>query len=463
MAGVVSEAEAAVRGLNDTAHPALAPLARLLLRTESIASSKIEGAARRRSRVGAGRGQGRFRWEGECLTAREVLANIDAMELAIERSRVTADLFTVDRDRSRSTAASWSGRSTPSASLVKSARARTGSAGTTTTPAVRLSCPPPPEEVPGLLGDLCRGDQRRRAAPARAGRARACPVRDHPPVRRRQRTDGSRTDSRRAQTASRWRSRTCRRSAWCWPPTGTGMSKGSPRFGGARERLGRAIRGGRPRRGVVGLGVSPRSGGTERDLARTVGRPGDRASRGRGCLGGDRDLARAPDDHGAGRRCHHRALEATDLRGDRATRACRHSGAAVGVASQSVLGSGRPPRPARATGIRWPLAGPTPARVPLALPPSARVPLALPPSARPLRAYTLQASRREHPRRESFATRDAAAPRGAALAPPGLNYNGGSGVRAPRSSDARERGRPPSEPPSRVAKDSRRGSSRREA
>lgn len=43
LAGVVAEAEAAVRSLNDQARPALKPLARLLLRTESIASSKVEG------------------------------------------------------------------------------------------------------------------------------------------------------------------------------------------------------------------------------------------------------------------------------------------------------------------------------------------------------------------------------------------------------------------------------------
>src|ERR1700722_14339363 len=41
--GAVSEAERAVRDLNSSSHPALAPLARLLLRTESIASSKIKG------------------------------------------------------------------------------------------------------------------------------------------------------------------------------------------------------------------------------------------------------------------------------------------------------------------------------------------------------------------------------------------------------------------------------------
>src|SRR5512146_526856 len=43
LAGGVSEAEHTIRTLNETAGPALAPMARLLLRTESIASSKIEG------------------------------------------------------------------------------------------------------------------------------------------------------------------------------------------------------------------------------------------------------------------------------------------------------------------------------------------------------------------------------------------------------------------------------------
>jgi hypothetical protein len=45
IAGVISEAENAIRDLNAVAQPALAPLARLLLRTESIAS-----AARQRRR-----------------------------------------------------------------------------------------------------------------------------------------------------------------------------------------------------------------------------------------------------------------------------------------------------------------------------------------------------------------------------------------------------------------------------
>src|SRR5712691_3919815 len=43
VAGAISAAEEAIRGLNAVAQPGLQPLARLLLRTESIASSQVEG------------------------------------------------------------------------------------------------------------------------------------------------------------------------------------------------------------------------------------------------------------------------------------------------------------------------------------------------------------------------------------------------------------------------------------
>src|SRR2546426_7700565 len=131
VAGVVSEAEAAIRDLNAGARPALAPLARLLLRTESMASSKIEGVqtgvrelARAEAKVEAG---------GKAsATALEVLANIDAMQLAMDEASAV-DRFARARS-SQSTAASWNGTSTPSALWDRSGRARTGSAATTTTP-----------------------------------------------------------------------------------------------------------------------------------------------------------------------------------------------------------------------------------------------------------------------------------------------------------------------------------------
>jgi hypothetical protein len=43
VAGVISEAENAIRLLNETAGSGVSPLARLLLRAESIASSRVEG------------------------------------------------------------------------------------------------------------------------------------------------------------------------------------------------------------------------------------------------------------------------------------------------------------------------------------------------------------------------------------------------------------------------------------
>lgn len=81
-AGVVSDAERATRQLNETASPALAPLARLLLRTESIASSKVEGlqlGAREMARAEAQAESGLIRSQ----TALELIDNINAMELAI--------------------------------------------------------------------------------------------------------------------------------------------------------------------------------------------------------------------------------------------------------------------------------------------------------------------------------------------------------------------------------------------
>jgi len=90
-AGVVADAEAAVRSLNDQGGAALTPLARLLLRTESIASSKVEGLqvdARSLARAEADSETGK----SVGATAGEVLANIDAMELAIEESSGATDL-----------------------------------------------------------------------------------------------------------------------------------------------------------------------------------------------------------------------------------------------------------------------------------------------------------------------------------------------------------------------------------
>ena len=94
LAGIVADAERAVAGLGREPVPALDALARLLLRTEAIASSKIEGMqvgtrefARAEARHDLGVNVGR--------EARSILAGIDAMQFAIdEAARDGAELTT---------------------------------------------------------------------------------------------------------------------------------------------------------------------------------------------------------------------------------------------------------------------------------------------------------------------------------------------------------------------------------
>lgn len=152
VAGVVSEAEAAIRQLNDAARPALAPLARLLLRTESIASSKIEGM-----QIGVrelARAEAKAETGGDVgPTALEVLSNINAMELAMHEAAET-EPFTVaeivaihHRLMARALNA---GRI---AGKIRTTQNWIG--GNDYNPCGADFVPPPPEEVAALLDDLC--------------------------------------------------------------------------------------------------------------------------------------------------------------------------------------------------------------------------------------------------------------------------------------------------------------------
>jgi len=89
VAADVAEAEAAIASLNLSANALIdtETLARLLLRAEAVASSKIEGlevGPRRLLREAAAREMGE---EGADVTAAEVLGNIDAMLFAIDGMR----------------------------------------------------------------------------------------------------------------------------------------------------------------------------------------------------------------------------------------------------------------------------------------------------------------------------------------------------------------------------------------
>lgn len=152
LAGVVADAEEAVRALNDRARPALKPLARLLLRTESIASSKVEGLqvgtralARAEAAAEAGKHIG--------ATANEVLANVDAMELAIEESSVATDLALAHIVAIQKTLMS---RAPNSHIAGKLRTTQNWIGGNDYNPCGAQFVPPPPDDLDRLLADLCR-------------------------------------------------------------------------------------------------------------------------------------------------------------------------------------------------------------------------------------------------------------------------------------------------------------------
>jgi Fic family protein len=152
VAGVVSEAEQAIRSLNDGSQPALTPLARLLLRTESIASSKIEGMqlgvrelARAESKLDSG--------QKTSQTALDVLANVDAMLLAIDDATI-AHNFGVAQITAIHKRLMERAENKRVAGNVRTQQNWIG--GNDYNPCGADFVPPPPEDVKRLLADLCR-------------------------------------------------------------------------------------------------------------------------------------------------------------------------------------------------------------------------------------------------------------------------------------------------------------------
>ena len=154
VAAEVAEAEAAIAHLNveATSLADTEALARLLLRSESVASSHIEGlqiGGRRLLRAEAARGMG---VPADDITAEEVLGNIEAMAWAVESlstaSEVTLDgVLEVHRRLLARTplAGSFAGR-------VRERQNWIG--GSAFTPCRASFVPPPPEHLRELLDDL---------------------------------------------------------------------------------------------------------------------------------------------------------------------------------------------------------------------------------------------------------------------------------------------------------------------
>ena len=149
LAAYLSEGEAAIRRLQEPGDRLLDPLAHLLMRSESIASSRIEGLqidARGLARAEARRRVGRQIGS----RAREVIDNVEAMQLAIhEAANVerlnTADLLGIHDALMQ--------RRLDSAGRIRSSQNWIG--GNDYNPCGADYVPPPLEFVAELMDDLC--------------------------------------------------------------------------------------------------------------------------------------------------------------------------------------------------------------------------------------------------------------------------------------------------------------------
>ncbi|WP_419910144.1 Fic family protein [Candidatus Poriferisodalis sp.] len=153
VAADIADAESAVRALNvaDASHVSLEGLARFLLRAESVASSRIEGLQLGARRLALAEAAIALGGEAGDRVAAEVLANIAAMESALELALSSArfeldDLLRVHRTlMDRSPAPELGG-------VVREEQNWIG--GSSYNPCSAAFVPPPPECVPELLADL---------------------------------------------------------------------------------------------------------------------------------------------------------------------------------------------------------------------------------------------------------------------------------------------------------------------
>ena len=155
VAADVADAEAAIVRLNQDAATLVdtEALARLLLRAEAVASSRIEGleiGARRLLRIEAAR---EFDNTGRSdVTAEEVLGNVAAMSLALDSADNAKELtvetiLSVHRQLLAGTAlAKYAGRIRQEQNWI---------GGSSYNPCSAVYVPPPADRVPDLLEDLC--------------------------------------------------------------------------------------------------------------------------------------------------------------------------------------------------------------------------------------------------------------------------------------------------------------------
>jgi len=150
----VTDAESAVQVLNAeaTTLTGLEGLARLLLRAEAVASSKIEGlevGGRRLLHAEAARTLGD---KQDDVTAEEILGNIDAMSWAVETAG-SAELVQIEHLLEIHRRLMAGKRLSSVGGVIRDRQNWIG--GSDYSPCQAQFVPPPPQEVPRLLNDLC--------------------------------------------------------------------------------------------------------------------------------------------------------------------------------------------------------------------------------------------------------------------------------------------------------------------
>lgn len=150
IAAVLTEAESAVRELNAPSprFHSLETLARQLLRAESVASSRIEGLELSHRRLA----KAAYAHDLGDVTAQSVLANMQAMSVAVRRAVPgrafkVSDILAMHREL-------FGAFQDPSAGKVRTEQNWIG--GASSSPRDAEFVPPPPEFVVELLEDLCR-------------------------------------------------------------------------------------------------------------------------------------------------------------------------------------------------------------------------------------------------------------------------------------------------------------------
>jgi Fic family protein len=154
VAADVADAEKAITRLDSSADALTdtEALARILLRAESVASSRIEGleiGPRRLMRAEAARQMGE---EPGDVNAEEILGNIDAMRAALEFAD-SSEPFTVDSLLAIHRRLLENTRLSQYAGKIRGVQNWIG--GNIYNPCAAAYVPPPPDDVAGLLDDLC--------------------------------------------------------------------------------------------------------------------------------------------------------------------------------------------------------------------------------------------------------------------------------------------------------------------